>query len=44
LTAVSASQIARALLASQPGQLFRLTVYGQGGSVEITIPVLKMQT
>lgn len=37
------SQIARMLLESHPGQSLRLTVYRQGQTLEIVIPLRKMQ-
>ncbi|MBI3476384.1 MAG: trypsin-like peptidase domain-containing protein [Acidobacteria bacterium] len=38
-----ASQIAKSLLRSQPGQELRLQVYRQGRTLDVSVPLLKMQ-
>jgi S1-C subfamily serine protease len=39
----AASQIAQSSLRSRPGQDLRLQVYRQGRTVDISVPLLKMQ-
>lgn len=39
----AASQLAKALLRSRPGQALRLQVYRQGNTVEVSVPLMKMQ-
>ena len=39
----AASQIAKALLRSRPGQELRLQVYRQGRTMDVSVPLLKMQ-
>jgi C-terminal processing protease CtpA/Prc len=39
----AASQIAKMLLRSKPGEQLRLRVYRQGRSLEILVPLMKMQ-
>jgi S1-C subfamily serine protease len=39
----TASQIARALMESQPGEVLHLAIYRQGQELEISIPLEKMQ-
>jgi S1-C subfamily serine protease len=39
----AASQIAKSLLRSRPGQELRLQVYRQGRTTDVSLPLLKMQ-
>jgi S1-C subfamily serine protease len=39
----AASQIAKVLLRSRPGQELRLQIYRQGRTVDVSVPLLKMQ-